>query len=407
MRHFLFTSEAVSEGHPDKVCDQIADSILDACLAQDPLSKVACEVCATSRAVILFGEISTKAIVDYEQVARKVIIDIGYDSPEIGLDGKSVAIEIHIVEQSPDIAQCVLQNTTSQYEYMGAGDQGIVFGYACTDSSPEYMPLSHLIACKLAERIAHARKTKECTWMRPDAKTQVTIEYEESDYHINPPTGRDSRSEIKALRVHTVLISCQHSPDASPQKIQDDIKTYVINPVIPLDLIDKDTRIIINPSGRFVMGGPASDSGLTGRKIIVDTYGGWGSHGGGAFSGKDSSKVDRSGAYRARQVAKSLVTNEFCSRCIVQVSYAIGLSQPLSIYVNSYGTNRVCDDYELESIVKRNFDLRPGKIIESLELTRPIFAKTATGGHFGHEEYPWEKVVDLSHEMCRLCSKND
>lgn len=379
---FLFTSESVNEGHPDKICDAISDAILDACLAQDPHSKVACETATKKDLVMVFGEITTKAKFDFEQIIRSTIKDIGYDCPSKGLDYKTCKIIIEIEQQSPDITQSVFKD--SNEHNIGAGDQGIMFGYA-TDETPELMPLSHIMATKLGIRLTKVRKSGELNWVLPDGKTQVTIEYKKL------PCG-----SIEPVKVHTIVISTQHVESVSNEKIHRDLMEHVIRPVIPAKYLTPETVYHLNPSGRFVIGGPHGDAGLTGRKIIVDTYGGWGAHGGGALSGKDCSKVDRSAAYAARWIAKSLVYSKLAKRVLIQLSYAIGISHPISVYVDSYGT--VCDghtDTELTELILQNFDLRPGMIIESLELNRPIFHKTATHGHFGRNRFSWEKPVTL------------
>lgn len=386
-RRFLFSSESVCEGHPDKLCDQISDAVLDACLKVDPDAKVACETCTKTGFVMIFGEITVKGSVDYEKVVRETVARVGYDSAEKGLDHESMAVKLCIEEQSPEIAQGVHVNRKP--EDVGAGDQGHVFGFAC-DETPELMPLSHSLASRLANRLADVRKNGTLPWARPDGKTQVTVEYEEC-----------SESYVIPRRVKTVLISAQHDSGISHREISEGLRREVVDKVIPSDLIDEETRFLFNPSGSFVVGGPHGDAGLTGRKIIVDTYGGWGSHGGGAFSGKDATKVDRSAAYMARHVAKSLVANGFAKRILLQVSYAIGEAHPLSLYVQSFGTaQKGFTDKELEEIVWRNFDFRPGTIIESLQLKQPLFSKTAIYGHFGRDGFTWEQVRDLSHELC-------
>ncbi|KAK8806910.1 hypothetical protein WA588_005709 [Blastocystis sp. NMH] len=377
--HFLFTSESVNEGHPDKLCDQISDAVLDACLAQDPDAKVACETAAKGEMVMIFGEITTTAKVDWEQVVRDTIRDVGYDSDAKGLDYSKCNVIIAIEHQSPDIAQGVHIN--KKVEEIGAGDQGIMFGYASNETK-ELMPLSHLLATQLGKRLTDVRKDGTLKWVRPDGKTQVTIEYKEDHGHMVP------------VRVHTVVISTQHDDNVSNEQIRHDLMEHVIKPIIPAELLDDKTIFHLNPSGRFVIGGPSGDAGLTGRKIIVDTYGGWGAHGGGAFSGKDSSKVDRSAAYAARWIAKSLVNAGVCNRCLIQLSYAIGVNHPLSIHVDTYGTSKYTEP-EIVEIINKNFDLRPGCIIRDLGLNKPIFKATAAYGHFGREEFPWEKCKEL------------
>jgi S-adenosylmethionine synthetase len=382
-RTFLFTSESVNEGHPDKLCDQISDAVLDACVAEDPNSRVACETCAKTGMVMIFGEITTKANVNYEKVIRDTIKQIGYDDPAKGLDYKTVNVIVAIEQQSPDIAQSVDSVTE---EDVGAGDQGIMFGYA-TDETEELMPLSHTLATQLGYRLTEVRKNGTLDWVRPDGKTQVTVEYKEENGRMIP------------LRVHTVVISTQHSEEVTNEQIAADLMKHVIQNVIPEKYLDDQTVYHLNPSGRFVIGGPHGDAGLTGRKIIIDTYGGWGAHGGGAFSGKDTTKVDRSAAYAARWVAKTLVAKALAKRVLVQLSYAIGVPYPLSIHIDSYGTVKEgLTDGELVEIVKKNFDLRPGVIQRDLKLKRPVMQKTAAYGHFGREDedFTWETVKEIA-----------
>ncbi|EEQ82905.1 hypothetical protein NCER_100321 [Vairimorpha ceranae BRL01] len=381
MKSFIFTSESVGEGHPDKICDLISDSILDKCLEQDPLSRVAVDVCVKSNLVVLVGEITTKATVDYEYVARQVLLDIGYTSEDIGINGNTCKILVCIEKQSPDISQGLERNTGNPYD-LGAGDQGIMFGYA-TDETEERMPLTVVLSHKLAERIEFLRKT-QADFLRPDCKTQVTVEYE-----IRSDNG------LKPKRVHTIVISAQHTEGVNIDFLRAYIKENVISAVIPTEMLDENTIFHINPSNKFVIGGPEGDSGLTGRKIIVDTYGGWGAHGGGAFSGKDWSKVDRSGAYACRWIAKSLVDNKLCKRCLLQVSYAIGIPDPLSIFVDTFNTSEYSNEEILE-IIYKNFSLRLGDIVKELELYKPIYKKTAKYGHFGKIDCSWEKSKKLN-----------
>jgi len=376
---FLFTSESVGEGHPDKICDQVSDAILDAHLAQDPRAKVACETFAKTGMIMVGGEISSKANVNYQEVIRNKIKEIGYDSDEKGLNYRTCSVLNGLEEQSADIAQGVHENRSD--EDVGAGDQGIMFGYA-TDETEEKMPLTLCLAHKLNERMAELRKSGEEKWIRPDSKTQVTAEHQIVGGAIVP------------IRVHTIVISVQHSDDISNEDMRAILKEKVVNHVVPKQYLDSDTIYHIQPSGRFVIGGPQSDAGLTGRKIIVDTYGGWGAHGGGAFSGKDYTKVDRSAAYAARWVAKSIVTAALARRCLVQVSYAIGVSKPLSLHVETYGSGRV-PDLMIKKVIEDNFDLRPGIIVKDLKLDQPIYSKTAAFGHFGRKGFSWEEPKSL------------
>mmetsp|Transcript_10596 Transcript_10596/g.20080 ORF Transcript_10596/g.20080 Transcript_10596/m.20080 type:complete len:392 (+) Transcript_10596:45-1220(+) len=379
---FLFTSESVNEGHPDKICDQISDAVLDACLKSDPKSKVACETCTKTGMVMIFGEVTTKAKVNYEQIARDTLKKIGYDSAEKGIDYRNCSIIVAIEEQSPDIAQGV--HIDKRDEDVGAGDQGHMFGYA-TDEDESLMPLSHVLASRLGLRLTEVRNSGLCKWMRPDGKTQVVVEYKKVNGAMVP------------LRVHTIVISTQHDEDIKTEAIHKDLMEHVIKPVVPEKYLDDKTCYHLNPSGRFVIGGPHGDAGLTGRKIIVDTYGGWGAHGGGAFSGKDPTKVDRSGAYAARWIAKSLVAAKLCKRVLVQISYAIGVAKPLSVFIDTYGTGSR-PEKEILEIVNNNFDLRPGCIIQDLKLMRPIYFETACYGHFGRDvkgTFTWEQPKKL------------
>jgi S-adenosylmethionine synthetase len=372
---YLFTSESVSEGHPDKVSDQISDAILDEILAQDKYSRVGAETLCTTGLVVLAGEITSKAVVDYQTIARETIKEIGYDNTEYGIDYRGCSVLVAYDKQSPDIAQGVDEGRGLNLE-QGAGDQGMMFGYACNET-PALMPLPIHLAHRLVEKQAQLRKSGKLKWLRPDAKSQVTVRYVDG----------------KPKEIETVVISTQHSPDVEHGKISEAVIEEIIKPVLPKDMVGKSIRYLVNPTGRFVVGGPQGDCGLTGRKIIVDTYGGTAPHGGGAFSGKDPSKVDRSAAYAARYVAKNIVAAGLASRCQVQLSYAIGVAKPTSIMVTTFGTSKIADD-KLEELVQKHFDLRPKGIIQMLDLLRPIYKKTAAYGHFGREEagFTWEKT---------------
>ncbi len=390
MEKLLFTSESVTEGHPDKMCDAISDAVLDALMEQDPMSRVACETCTTTGLVMVMGEITTNAYVDIQKIVRDTVEEIGYTKSDYGFDAKTCGVMVTLDEQSADIAMGVDQAleskehtmTEAQLDSIGAGDQGMMFGYA-TNETPEFMPYPISLAHKLAKQLTKVRKDGTLPYLRPDGKSQVSVEYDEN--------GTPKRLEA-------VVLSTQHDPDVTQEQIHADIKKYVFDPILPAEMIDDHTKFFINPTGRFVIGGPHGDSGLTGRKIIVDTYGGYARHGGGAFSGKDCTKVDRSAAYAARYVAKNIVAAGIAEKCEIQLSYAIGVAYPTSIMVDTFGTGKIKDN-ELVTIIRENFDLRPAGIIKMLDLRRPIYKQTAAYGHFGRNDLdlPWEKTdkVDL------------
>ena len=385
MEKRLFTSESVTEGHPDKMCDAISDAILDALMEKDPMSRVACETASCTGFVLVTGEITTNAYVDIPKIVRETVKEIGYDKSEYGFDGNTCAVMVSIDEQSSDIAMGVdkaleakeNQMSEEELEAIGAGDQGMMFGYA-TNETEEYMPYPISLAHKLAQQLTKVRKDGTLTYLRPDGKSQVSVEYDEND---------------KPVRLEAVVLSTQHDPDVTQEQIHEDIKKYVFDPILPAELIDENTKFFINPTGRFVIGGPHGDAGLTGRKIIVDTYGGYARHGGGAFSGKDCTKVDRSAAYAARYVAKNLVAAGIADKCEIQLSYAIGVANPTSIMVDTFGTGKLSNSRIVE-IIRDNFDLRPAGIIRMLDLRRPIYKQTAAYGHFGRNDLdlPWEKL---------------
>ena len=396
MERLLFTSESVTEGHPDKMCDQISDAILDALLEQDPMSRVACETATTTGLVMVMGEITTKGYVDIQKVVRNTVREIGYDRAKYGFDCDTCGVIVALDEQSPDIAMGVdkaleakeNKMTDEELEAIGAGDQGMMFGYA-TNETEEYMPYPISLAHKLALQLTRVRKDGTLKYLRPDGKSQVSVEYDENG---------------KPLRLEAVVLSTQHDEDVTQEQIHEDIKKYVFDPILPKELLDEDTKYFINPTGRFVIGGPHGDAGLTGRKIIVDTYGGYARHGGGAFSGKDCTKVDRSAAYAARYVAKNIVAAGLADKCEIQLSYAIGVAHPTSIHVETFGTGKV-SDAKLVEIIRENFDLRPAGIIKMLDLRRPIYKQTSAYGHFGRTDVdlPWEhldKVETLKKYLC-------
>ena len=374
MSRYLFTSESVTEGHPDKMCDAISDAILDELMRQDPMSRVACETCTTTGMVLVMGEITTQGYVDIPKVVRDTVREIGYTRSKYGFDAETCSVLTAIDEQSPDIAQGV--NDSQDDHSIGAGDQGMMFGYA-TDETPEYMPYPIMMAHKLCRQLAKVRKDGTIPYLRPDGKSQVTVEYDDG----------------KPVRIDAVVLSAQHNPNVSQEELAADIRKHVFEKVLPADMVDEQTTYLVNPTGRFVVGGPQGDSGLTGRKIIVDTYGGMARHGGGAFSGKDCTKVDRSAAYAARYVAKNLVAAGVAKRLEIQLAYAIGVANPVSISVDTFGTGKISDKKILE-LIKKHFDLRPAAIIESLDLRRPIYAATAAYGHFGRTDagFPWEEL---------------
>ncbi len=374
MRDYLFTSESVTEGHPDKLCDFIADSVLDAFLEKDKNSRVACEVMAGKGEILVTGEITSTAKVDIEGVIRNAIKEVGYNDANTGIDYKTCDIEINISQQSPDIA------LGTNDEVGGAGDQGIIFGFAC-DETKECMPLPISLAHGLAKRLAEVRKSGELKYLRPDGKTQVTVEYEDD----------------KPKRVEAIVVSTQHTEEIEQEQLRRDVMQNVIKHVIPANLLDNETKYFINPTGRFIIGGPLGDSGLTGRKLMVDTYGGYARHGGGAFSGKDPTKVDRSAAYMARFIAKNIVANKLARKCEIQISYAIGIAKPVSLYINTFGTNQIPEE-EIMQLIEEKFDLTPQGIIECLDLRRPIYKKTTNYGHFGREEFSWERVIEITKE---------
>jgi S-adenosylmethionine synthetase len=383
---YLFTSESVSEGHPDKMADQISDGVLDAILAQDPRGRVACETLLTTGLVCIAGEVSTQAKVNMAEIARATIKNIGYDHTDKGFDYKTCGVIVAVGQQSPDIAMGVKETGS---EEQGAGDQGLMFGYA-TNETPEFMPLTISLSHKILQSLSDNRKTNKVKFLRPDAKSQVTVEYENG----------------KAKRIDTIVVSTQHSEDVSQSQIKDFVVEEVLKKVIPKQWLDAKTKFLVNPTGRFVVGGPMGDAGLTGRKIIVDTYGGHGAHGGGAFSGKDPSKVDRSAAYATRHIAKNIVAAGFAEKCLVQVAYAIGVAEPVSIYINDYGTSQVSNEV-LEKAVRELWSLKPARIVKELDLLKPIYQKTATYGHFGRSDFSWEQLnkVDQLKDVVKSLSR--
>ena len=371
---YLFTSESVSMGHPDKLADQISDGVLDALIAEDPYSRVACETMVTTGIAIIAGEITSQAEIDYPQIVRDVIREVGYTDEELGIAADTCEVLTYIDAQSPDIARGVNEDAESDKD-IGAGDQGLMFGFACRDTPEQLMPLTIALSHQILDRLNQARFSSEVNWLRPDSKSQVTVEYD----------------GFKPVRIDTVVVSTQHSPTVENDDIREFVINEIVNPLLPPDMLDGDTTYHINPTGRFVTGGPHGDCGLTGRKIIVDTYGGWGRHGGGAFSGKDPTKVDRSAAYMARHVAKNIVAAELAERCEVQLAYAIGITDPVSIHVDTQGTGQVADS-QICQVIRDFFPLAPGGIINDLDLRKPIYRKTAAGGHFGRSEFSWEST---------------